>query len=81
MRDEPRAERFTFDWKHGYVKIRDLGSRVKRYHAILWQSRKMILSTEKFDTATEAADFGHGERKKNREALSEGEDDEANPAK
>ncbi len=64
--DRSRAKRATFDWKNGYVKVMDLATRIKRYHAILWSGPRMQVSKKTFGTATEAAEYGHKTRRKSR---------------
>ncbi len=66
QRGDGEAERATFDFRQGYVKIRDLGSRIKRYHAILWNGPRLTVSKKHFKTATEAGEYGHETRKRSR---------------
>lgn len=77
--DRSRAERATFDWRNGYIKVMDLSSHVKKYHAILWRGPKMQASKQSFPTATEAARYGHQTRKRSRllRRLYEKDEDEA----
>jgi hypothetical protein len=66
MRDEPRAQRATFDWRQGYIKVKDLATGEKKYHGILWRGANMQASKKGFATATEASEYGHEARKKTR---------------
>lgn len=58
--------RVSHNFRFGYIKVMDLGSRTKRYYAILWRGANMRASKQNFGTATEATEYGHEARKKSR---------------
>lgn len=66
MTDRSPAQRATLDWKNGYIKVKDISTGEKKYHAILWKGKNMQASKKGFRTATEASEYGHNTRKRSR---------------
>jgi hypothetical protein len=76
MIDRSRALRASFDWRHGYVKIKDMATGKKQYHAILWEGSNMRASKQSFDTAVKASEYGHEIRRRFRGTLEKEENDD-----